>query len=46
MPFNKYSKKQKKLAGVAKPRNAITPADFKKLNMKNKNGKKNKIKKV
>ena len=25
MPFSKYSPKQKKLARVAKPRNAITP---------------------
>ena len=45
MPFNKYSSKQKKLARVAKPRNAITPADFKKLKSK-KNGKKNKGKKI
>ena len=44
MPFNKYSSKQKKLARVAKPRNAITPADFKKLGKKN--GKKIKGKKV
>tara|TARA_Y100001937_G_scaffold99016_1_gene135216 strand:+ start:176 stop:310 length:135 start_codon:yes stop_codon:yes gene_type:complete len=39
MPFSKYSKKQKKLAGVAKPRNKITAADFKKLRKK-KRGKK------
>jgi len=45
MPFSKYSSKQKKLAKIAKPRNAITGADFKKLKSK-KNGKKNKIKKV
>jgi hypothetical protein len=31
MPMNKYSAKQKKLARVAKPRNRITGADFKKL---------------
>ena len=31
MPFSKYSAKQKKLARVAKPRNRITGADFKKL---------------
>jgi hypothetical protein len=31
MPFSKYSSKQKKLARVAKPRNKITGADFKKL---------------
>jgi hypothetical protein len=31
MPMNKYSSKQKKLARVAKPRNRITGADFKKL---------------
>jgi hypothetical protein len=31
MPFKKYSSKQKKLAKVAKPRNKITGADFKKL---------------
>ena len=31
MPFKKYSPKQKKLARVAKPRNKITGADFKKL---------------
>ncbi len=29
--MNKYSSKQKKLAKVAKPRNKITGADFKKL---------------
>tara|TARA_R100000900_G_scaffold30041_1_gene24175 strand:- start:412 stop:531 length:120 start_codon:yes stop_codon:yes gene_type:complete len=34
----KLSSKQKKLAGVAKPRNKITGADFKKL--KKKRGKK------
>tara|TARA_B100001094_G_C17547508_1_gene492103 strand:+ start:151 stop:270 length:120 start_codon:yes stop_codon:yes gene_type:complete len=34
----KLSPKQKKLAGVAKPRNKITGADFKKL--KKKRGKK------
>jgi hypothetical protein len=31
MPGKKYSKKQKKLAAVAKPRKKITGADFKKL---------------
>jgi hypothetical protein len=31
MPFKKYSPKQKKLAKVAKPRNKITGADFKKM---------------
>jgi hypothetical protein len=38
MPMKKYSAKQKKLAKVAKPRNKITGADFKKL--KKKRGKK------
>jgi hypothetical protein len=36
MPFSKYSSKQKKLAAVAKPRNKITGADFKKLQKKKK----------
>tara|TARA_R100001163_G_C4999956_1_gene149468 strand:+ start:465 stop:575 length:111 start_codon:yes stop_codon:yes gene_type:complete len=36
MPFSKYSPKQKKLARVAKPRNKITGADFRKLQKKNK----------
>ena len=36
MPFRKYSPKQKKLARVAKPRNKITGADFKKLRMSKK----------
>ena len=31
MPLSKYSKKQKKLAGIAEPRDKITGADFKKL---------------
>ena len=31
MPFSKYSPKQKKLAGVAPPFNAITGDDLKKL---------------
>lgn len=31
MPFNKYSKKQKKIASVAPPRKKITAADFMKL---------------
>lgn len=34
MPATKYSKKQKKLAAVAKPRNKITGADFKALKKK------------
>ena len=40
MPFSKYSKKQKALARVAKPRTKITSADFAKLRKKKKNGKK------
>tara|TARA_R100000329_G_scaffold151190_1_gene146322 strand:- start:1952 stop:2068 length:117 start_codon:yes stop_codon:yes gene_type:complete len=36
MPFKKYSAKQKKLARVAKPRNKITGADFKKMKSKKK----------
>lgn len=40
MPFSKYSKKQKKLARVAPPRNKITGADFAKLKKKKKKGKK------
>jgi len=36
MPMSKYSTKQKKLAVVAKPRNKITGADFKKLRGKKK----------
>ena len=35
MPFKKYSPKQKRLAKVAKPRNKITGADFKKLRKSN-----------
>ena len=31
MPFTKYSPKQKRIAKVAKPRDKITGADFKKL---------------
>ena len=31
MPGKKYSKKQKKLAAVAKPKKKITGADFKEL---------------
>ena len=31
MPFSKYSPKQKRIAKVAKPRDKITGADFKKL---------------
>jgi hypothetical protein len=40
MPFSKYSKKQKKLARIAPPRDKITSADFAKL--KKKKGKKKK----
>tara|TARA_R100000152_G_C6625325_1_gene74686 strand:+ start:178 stop:288 length:111 start_codon:yes stop_codon:yes gene_type:complete len=36
MPHKNYSKKQKKLASVASPRNKITGADFKKLKKKKK----------
>lgn len=36
MPFKKYSAKQKKLARVAKPRDKITGADFKKLKKRKK----------
>ena len=36
MPFSKYSKKQKKIARVAPPRNEITAADYKKLKKKKK----------
>lgn len=36
MPFSKYSKKQKRLARVAKPRNKITKADLKKVKSKRK----------
>jgi len=36
MPFSKYSEKQKKLARVAEPRDAITGADFKALKKGNK----------
>ena len=36
MPLSKYSPKQKKIAKVAKPRNKITAADFKKLKNKRK----------
>jgi|TARA_R100001460_G_scaffold15860_2_gene34837 hypothetical protein len=46
MPFSKYSKKQKALARVAKPRTKITGADFAKLRKKKKNGKKTNKKKV
>lgn len=38
MPFKKYSPKQKRLAKVAKPRNKITGADFKKLRKSNAKG--------
>ena len=46
LSINILSSKQKKLARVAKPRNAITPADFAKLRKKKKNGKKSKKIKV
>jgi hypothetical protein len=36
MPMSRYSAKQKKLAAVAKPRNKITGADFKKMRKKGK----------
>ena len=36
MPFKKYSSKQKKLARVAKQRDKITGADFKKLKKRKK----------
>ena len=36
MPIKKYSSKQKKLARVAKPRDKITGADFKKLKKRKK----------
>ena len=37
MPGKVYSKKQQKIANVAKPRNKLTGADFKKLaNLKKK----------
>tara|TARA_S200002703_G_scaffold139689_4_gene130528 strand:+ start:861 stop:992 length:132 start_codon:yes stop_codon:yes gene_type:complete len=39
MPYKKYTKKQKKLAAVAKPRKKITSADLKKVRKK-KTGKK------
>ena len=35
MPFSEYSPKQKKIAGVAPPRNKITEADFKVLRRSN-----------
>ena len=40
MPGKVYSKKQKKIANVAKPRNKLTGADFKKLAMLKKKKKK------
>ena len=36
MPLSKYSKKQKKLAGIAEARDKITGADFKKLRARKK----------
>ena len=36
MPFNKYSKKQKKLARGAPPRDKITGADFRALKRRRK----------
>ena len=44
MPYSKYSPKQKKLARVAKPRNKITGADFKKLKAKKEKEMKKKLK--
>lgn len=38
MPTNKYSKKQKKIASVAPPRNKITKADFDVLKKRKKRG--------
>ena len=40
MPLKSYSKKQRKLAAVAPPRNKITAADLKKLRSKKKKRKK------
>ena len=40
MPLKSYSKKQRKLAAVAPPRDKITAADLKKLNSKKKRRKK------
>tara|TARA_R100001440_G_scaffold14429_1_gene24485 strand:+ start:14 stop:139 length:126 start_codon:yes stop_codon:yes gene_type:complete len=40
MPLKSYSKKQRKLAAVAPPRDKITAADLNKLNAKKKKRKK------
>jgi len=40
MPLKSYSKKQRKLAAVAPPRDKITAADLKKLRSKKKKTKK------
>ena len=40
MPLKSYSKKQRKLAAVAPPKDKITAADLKKLNAKKKKRKK------
>ena len=40
MPGKVYSKKQQKIANVAKPKNKLTGADFKKLAMLKKKKKK------
>jgi len=40
MPLKSYSKKQRKLAAVAPPRDKITAADLKKLNANKKKRKK------
>jgi len=40
MPLKSYSKKQRKLAAVAPPRDKITAADLKKLRFKKKKRKK------
>jgi len=42
MPMKNYSRKQKKLAAVAAPRNKITGADLKKLRGKGGTSKKSK----
>ena len=44
MPGKAYSSKQKKIANMAKPKNKLTGADFKKLSMLKK--KKSKTKKA
>ena len=46
MPGKVYSKKQQKIANVAKPKNKLTGADFKKLAMLKKKKKKKITRKV